>query len=547
MDIRVRVPAGWWIVALLSASSLAAAGSDLRLADAEKIRDREAVRSLLKQHADVNASQADGSTALAWAAHWNDVETAELLIRAGANVNAANDYGVTPLSLACTNANAAMVEKLSSAGANPNAAQWTGETPLMTCARTGNGNAVKSLLAHGADANAKTRRGQTALMWAAAQARSEIVRMLVEGGADVNAKSHLPEGFTPLLRVTFGMYDHAAGQFDKSDATGGHKDPSHSKGGFTPLMFAARIGDRDSARILLAAGAKINDATPDYGNALVVASANGQEALGVFLLENGADPNGSDAWGFTALHYALREGITAIGMHRRRIPSDRDWLRPNQPGLVKALLAHGANPNARVTKGFPPYDYAPFARDDINNMPLLRQPGATPFLLAAAANDAGLMRELVGKGADPLLTTEDGVTPLMVAAGLGRLEDRTQEEEKNALEAVKLAVELGADVKATDKDGQTALHGAAYRGGNAIIRFLAEKGAKLDAKDRYGQTPLSISEGDPARLVDSRDKRYRQLRGAHKSTAELLLQLGATPLAPRAAQRSDAVSAKSSQ
>jgi len=219
-----------------------------------------------------------------------------------------------------------------------------------------------------------------------------------------------------------------------------------------------------------------------------------------------------------------------IGMARGTIPTDPDWVFPNMPDLLKALLAQGADPNARVTKGFPPYNYPPFARADINNMTLLRQPGATPFLLAAASGDVAAMRALVAAGADPLQATQDGVTPLMVAAGLGRLEDRTPPEETRALKAVQFGVELGADVNAADKDGETALHGAAYRGSNAIIEFLVSKGARLDPKDRYGQTPLSVAQGDPFRFVDPRDKRYRGLINAHQSTAELLLKMGAPPV-----------------
>jgi ankyrin repeat protein len=539
MGCRIERLGGWWLVSLLSAGSLVAASGDLRLVEAVKIGDKEAVRSLLQEHADVNAPQGDGATALAWAAHRNDLETAELLIRAGANVNAANDYGVTPLSLACTNRDAAMVEKLLQAGANPNAAQWTGETVLMTCARAGNADAVKLLLARGADVNGETRRGQTALMWAVAQRRPAVARMLIERGADVNAKSHTLEGFTPLLHVTYGLYDHVPGQFDKFDATGGHHDPTSSKGGFTPLLFAARVGDLDSARILLAAGANVNEVALENGSALVVASANGHEALAIFLLDKGADPNVTDGYGFTALHYALRQGITAIGMSRTRIPTDAVWLRPNMPELVKALLVHGANPNARAVKGFPPYNYPPFARADINPMPHIRQPGATPFLLAAAAGDARLMRLLLASGADPLLTTEERTTALMVAAGLGKVEDLTEQEEESALEAAKLALELGVDVNAANRDGRTALHGAASLGANTIIQFLVEKGAELDPKDKYGVTPLIIAAGEAGRLVARGDRRFRLANRSHKSTADLLLRLGAIPLPAPAAARSD--------
>ena len=534
MDLKVIRCSGWTIVFLLSVvlsvGGLAAPSDDLRLAEAVKNRDRATVLALLKQRVDVNTPQPDGTTALAWAARWDDLELADLLIRARANPNTANDYGVTPLSMACTNGSHAMVAGLLRARANPNAALWSGETPLMVCARTGNSDAVRSLLEHGADVNKETRRGQTALMWAAAQKRLEIARMLIAGGANANAASHLIEGFQPLLYATYGVHEHVPGQQDRHDPEDLHRDPVASKGGFTPLLFAAMHGDLEMARMLLAAGANLRPATSDYGNALLVAAANGHEALAIFLLDQGADPNVTDGWGLTPLHYAVREGIAAIGMARRRIATDRNWVFPNMPGLLKALLAHRADPNARIGKGFPPYNYPPFARDDINNMAHLRQPGATPFFLAAASGDVGAMRALAAAGANPLLATQDGVTPLIGAAGLGRLEDRTPAEEANALEAVHLAVELGADVNAADQDGETALHSAAYRGANAIIEFLVGKGARLDPKDRYGQTPLSIAQGDPFRFVDPRDKRYRGLVNQHQSTAELLLQLGATPV-----------------
>jgi ankyrin repeat protein len=524
MNLHVIRFAVWTMVLLLSAVlpivSLAVPGDDLRLVEALKNRDRATVLALLKQGVDVNTPQPDGTTALAWAARWDDLEAADLLIQANANPNAANDYGVTPLSVACSNGSAAMAGKLLRAGANPNAALWSGETPLMVCARTGNSDAVRSLLEHGGDVNKATRRGQTALMWAAAQKRLEIARMLIGRGADVNAASHLIEGFQPLLYATFGAHEHVPGQMDR-------RDP----------VFAAMHGDSEMAKTLLAAGADLHHAAADYGNALLVAAANGHEAVALFLLAQGANPNVTDGWGLTPLHYAVRAGIEAIGMARRRTATDPNWILPNMPELLKALLAQGADPNARIGKGFPPYNYPPFARDDINNMPHLRQAGATPFLLAAASGDVPAMRALAAAGANPVLATQDGVTPLIVAAGLGRLEDRTPAEEAHALDAVRMAVELGADVNAANKDGETALHAAAYRGSNAIIEFLVSKGARLDPKDRYGQTPLSIAQGDPFRFVDPRDKRYRGLVNEHKSTAELLLRLGAAPVTRSEARR----------
>ena len=540
-DTKLRTLISWWMVSLLSVATLAAAEGDLRLVEAAKNKDREAARSLLQQQVDVNTPQPDGATALAWAAHWNDLETADLLIRAGADANAANDYGVTPLALACSKGSAAMVEKLLDAGADPNAAQRMGVTPLMTCARAGSAEAVKLLLARKADANAKeARRGQTALMWAVAQKHLEVARLLTEYGADVNAKSHMPDGFTPLQFLTYGVHRRDPTGPDHFEPGDIHPDPSSSRGGFTALMFAARQGNVDSARLLVAAGANVNDSSPGYGSALVVAASSGHEPMALFLLEKGADPNGTDIWGFAPLHYALAEGITAISVSRKRIPTDRYWLRSNMPELVKSLLEQGANPNARVGKGFPPFNYPAFVRTTGNSMPQIRQPGATPFLLAAACFDASLMRLLYSHGADPLLTTDEGTTPLMVAAGMGRLDDLTEEEKKLALDAAKLAVELdggvnAANVNASNQDGRTALAAAAYLGVNAVIQFLVDQGADLEAADRYGQTALSIAQGIPPKVI-GRDKRFPR-PPAHKDTEALLLKLGATPRrAPEAAR-----------
>ena len=498
MDVKVRGLCAWWALTLLSVASLAATRRDPRLLEAVKKGDREVVQTLLKQHVDVDTPQEDGTTALAWAAHRDDLDMAELLIRASANVNAANDYGVTPLSLACTNGNAAMVEKLLQAGANSNAALSTGETALMTAAHTGNVEAVKSLLVHGAEVNAtESERGQTALMWAVAENHTEVVRALIEHGADVHARS---------------------------------------KGGFTPLLFAAQQGNLDSARILLAAGANVNEATVDDGSVLVVASASGHETFSIFLLDKGADPNAADGYGITALHYTVLKGLSILGGVRFRPTTFESALsylfRPNMQELAKALLAHGANPNAHILAAPP----LPHSR------PLVMSPvGATPFLLAAASYDASLMRILAAGGADPLLATEENTTPLIMAAGLGeglgKLAPRTEEEDRSALEAVKLVVKLGADVNKANDVGLTALHSAAYVGADAIIQFLVEKGAKVGLKDKYGQTPLSIAERIiPAGLVDG----YLKPTSIHKSTADLLRKLGATPLTAHATQVSDA-------
>ncbi len=533
--IKMKALRGWLAVSLLSAASFAATGDNLRLVVAAQNRDREAVRSLLQQHMDVNAAQADGATALAWASHWDDLEMADLLIRAGANVNAANDYGITPLSLACTNGSSAMAEQILKAGANPNAAQWTGETAFMTCARTGAVDAVKAMLARKADVNAKTRRGQTALMWAVAEKHPEVARVLIERGADVNATTQLLPGFKPIEHLDYGIYDHVVGEPDHHDLSRVHLDPASSRGGYTPLLFAARSGDIESAKMLIAAGAKVNVAGPD-GSPLLVASASGHEALAILLLDKGADPNAVDAYGIAALHWAVQEGLAAITAAKIQAPTDRLWYHPDMPDLVKALLAHGANPNAQITKGTPPWDFPPYAHGGGIALPQIRQVGATPFFLAAAAGDLNLMHVLISAGADPKQANVEGTTPLMVASGVGLKQDRPKAQEKAVLEAVKLLVELGNDVKAVAVGGRTALHGAAYTGSNEIIQFLAARGADLNAKDKYGETPLSIAAGDPARLVDPFDKRFRQQPVPHKATADLLLKLGAAPLPTEAAK-----------
>lgn len=495
MSAKPKAMCNVWILLLLPVLGTAAA-NDLRLVDAVEKGNRETARSLLNEPIDVNAAQADGATALHWAAHWNDLEMAELLIRAGANTNAANDYSVTPLSLACTNGSAAMVDKLLNVGADPNLPLPTGETALMTCAWTGNAEAVKHLLESGADVHAReSRSGQTALMWALEQRHSEAARALVDGGADVHARS---------------------------------------QSGFTPLLFAAKQGDLESVRILLAAGANTNEGTPvrsvtgrrragtvpDGMNPLLMASVSGHEDLALFLLENGADPNAADGTGATALHYALLKGMALVGAVSTRLAVNTHVFRPNMMNLVHALLARGGNPNARLLQD----PRLP------GNTPRFSLIGATPFLFATATGDVDLMRFLMESGADPMLATTKNATPLMVAAGLGNTEDPTEERKKLALEAAKMLVELGANVNAVGENDWTALHGAAYTGADAMAQFLVEKGAQLDVEDAFGQTPFSIATGQiGAFIVQFQKKPF----GPHPSTADLLLQLGADPSAAK--------------
>ncbi len=505
MKIQFQLLGVWFLAALLPAISLAA-DSDLRLVEAVKRGDTDAVRYLLQQPVDVNAPQADGATALAWAAHRNDLETAELLIRAGANVNAANDYGVTPLSLACTNRNAAIVGRLLQAGADPNAAQMTGETALMTCARTGSVEAAKRLIEHGADVNAREAQGgQTALMWAVAEKHPAVARLLIEQGAEVNATSYGSDGYTPLLYAA----NHLAAKPVRAKSSG-----------FQPLLFAAQQGDIESARILLEAGADLNNSTPEYGNALVVACASGHEALALLLLEKGADPNVADGLGITPLHYAVRKGLSDLIGFQFEFQYDTYYREPwsNLPQLVKALLAAGANPNVQIKSSLTNFpSRAPHAA---------RMVGATPFFFASVSADASLMRILAASGADPLLPARGDTTTLMVAAGGVWKAHRSEEEKKAALEAVQLVVEMGADVNAANAAGETAMHAAAYTGADAIVEFLAKNGAQVNVGDMSGETPWTMAKG-----ISPRPSRAG-LYGNHKSTASLLVELGATPMTP---------------
>ena len=424
-----------------------------------------------------------GATDLHWAAHRDDVGLVDRLIRQGANVNAANEYGVTPLALACTNRNAAIVERLLAAKANPDVAQTNGVTPLMECARTGAAAAVASLLARGASIDAAhAQSGQTALMWAAAGKHPEVVKLLIGRGANVRARS---------------------------------------KGGFTPLLFAARSGDEESARLLIDAGAEVNEATPEHGSALVLASAGGHERLAQLLLERGANPNAADRFGITPLHNAMQHGLTSlVGM---RFDESYRLQPANMPDLAAALLKRGANPNARIsandTRG---PDGTPF-----------EMRGATPYFLAAVAGDATLMQLLARSGADPTIGVEGGATPLMAAARsacTGSCEFRGANLETDpvaaaaALEAVRVAIESGADVHAVNDDGQTAMHLAAFTGADGAVQLLAERGAAIDPQDKRGETPWSMAAGLSTVL------RYRGQYGTHERTAALLLKLGAKPI-----------------
>jgi uncharacterized protein len=407
----------------------------------------------------------DGTTPLHEAAHVDDVQAMTRLIANGADVKAANRYGVTPLWLACLNGSAAAIELLLKAGADANAVLPGGETVLMTAARTGKPDAVNVLLRHGASVNAKEGwRGQTALMWAAAEGHAAVIEALVARGADVHARSN---------------------------------------GGFTALLFAAREGQIAASKALVAAGANLNDAIPSTTpidepapeetspgppeaglSVFLLATANAHFELAAWLLDQGADPNAAPR-GWTALHQM--SWVRKMGIAGSNDPAPPGSGNMSSLEFVRRLVAKGADVNARATK-----------RPQMG-LSTLNSVGATPFLLAARTADFELMRLLVELGADPRLPNEDNTTPLMVAAGVGTQnpgEDPGTEPE--VLEAVKVALELGNDLNAVDNNGETAMHGAALKHVPSVVRYLAERGARVDVwnrPDKRGWTPLKIADG----------------------------------------------------
>jgi ankyrin repeat protein len=490
MTMRATILAALMGSTILAGAALAAGGSDMSLVTAAKQGDRAAVQTLLNGRAKEDVAGAEGTGALVWAATRNDVEMADLLLRAGANVKAANEFGATALYAAAEHADPAMAVKLLAAGADANVPLMSGETPLMVAASRGNIETVRALLKGGADPNAQeVNGGQTALMWALSERQAAVVDALVKGGANVELAS---------------------------------------KTGFTPLMFAAQQGDADSASILLRAGAKPNEAQPKTAlTALLIASAMSRAQPVELLLDNGADPNAVDANGYSPLHRAVRDSDYGID------PERKDAVL----AIVKSLLKHGANPNLRikqdkekaaeeVKRGANAF-YGKRAALTVTEIVLQ---GSTPLLLAAEINNLDVIKALVEAGADHKIPTEQGTTALMMAAGAGTDVQRAREPEERAVavETAKFLVDHGVDVNAAGQFGWTALHAASYQGMNDVISYLVSKGANIDQKDSFGQTPLSISLSVLTKEIGARrlqiPRRYRE------DTAKLILALGATPL-----------------
>jgi len=577
--------AGTVALALLLAFDFAAASSEV--ADAAMQRDRAAVQRLLEDGANVNSAQADGATALHWAAYHGDADLARLLLAAGADPSAANRNGSTPMWLAASRGDAEVLAALLENGAEADEALPLGRTPLMLAARSGSVEAVRVLLDHGADPNARENaRGTTPLMQAADQGHADVIAVLIEHGADVAARSApvARDGRTAALghsddprnavrrqvlsilceeenpdvtalrnlvnestervwvelrranveltaedicsRVRRGslgfvtVADNAAGGAADGEGGGGgfRRQAQEPDGGeLTALVYAARTGAMDAARVLLEAGADVNQVTRYGWSPLLAATQNRNYQMGKFLIEHGADVNLANKGGWTPLYLATDNRNLEGGDYPTREP-DMDHLE-----FIKVLLDAGADPNARMIESTE-------TRTVFTNQ-WLDEEGATAFLRASQSGDIELMRLLLEYGADPHINTALGVTPLAVAAGIGWVEGITFEwSTEQTIEAVKLLLELGIDPNYQADTGRVALHGAAHKGATEVVRILVAAGARMDIRD-FGNTDNRGSPELAARTwlpIDYADGLVRvgvQSAIPHPETAEVLRQL----------------------
>jgi uncharacterized protein len=560
---------GLWAGAAALLGSMGAAEGASPIADATMNGDTAAVRQLLAQHVDVNSTQTDGATALHWAIYRGDVEIAKLLVAAGASVTQPNRDGATPLSLACQNGNVELVRLALDAGADPNETLPNGETALMMAARTGNTEPILLLIERGANVNAaENLRGTTPLMWAAAYENPDAVKVLLEHGADVGARSKVvPRGRRPYLaptvqsrisefvreigqagrRVTDGsglgevppddpreterlaaQRQRALKQLEAAPgpaAVGGSDDVDEAPqpanrapemwGGVPSLVFAARQGDIESARVILEHGADVNQQTEGGWTALLTAVQNRYYELASFLLEHGADPKIQNNGGWNPLYIATDNRNIEGGDYPTRKP-DMDHLE-----IIKLLIDHGADLNARM--------HSSTETRTIFTHQWLYEDGGTPFLRAAQSSDIELMKLLLEHGADPTLNTDDNTTPLMVASGIGWVEGVTYEWSKAAnLETVKMLLDLGIDVNGRNSEGRTALMGAAHKGRNEIVQLLVDRGADLNAHDIGSRDTIHKLAGVSWRAIDYSDGLVRvgvQSSIPHPETAALLRKL----------------------
>ena len=476
-------------VAVLSgALSFGAALGGSALADTAARGDMTGVRAMLAQKADVNAPQVDGTTALHWAAYHDDAETVKALLAAGANAKAVNRYGITPLAQACENGNEQIVEMLVKAGADVNVPHAEGETPLMTAARTGNPAVIQVLLDHGATINiGEEWRGQTPLMWAAAEGHVNAVKLLLAKGALIDTKSKVFD-FTALR--------------PKAGSVG----MNFPRGGFTPLLFAAREGHFDVVKTLVDAGADINLPDPDGTTPTLISIVNFHYDIAAYLIEHGADLNSADVRGRTPLFAAVDQKNLDISNRPPAKVEDK-----NTPlSLMKLLIVKGANTNATLLKAIAP-------RAVLDGADGAMGAGATPFLRAARAGDIESMKLLMENKANPKTATSAGVNALMFAAGASWRDGKTRAPEADSIEAVKWLVSMGFDVNETATNGETALHGAAGRGADIVVQLLVDLKADVNAKDKNGKTPYDAASGGAI---------PGGVKLPHDTTMELLKKLG---------------------
>jgi ankyrin repeat protein len=476
--------------------------------------DREAVRQLLRQNADLNAAQGDGMTALHWAASRNDVEMGKMLLAAGANLKSATRIeGLTPLAVACTNGSAAMVELLLSKGADAN---LRGElwTPLMLASASGSTESVKLLLDHGADVNAKeSSHHQTALMFAAGRDRASVVSLLATHGADLNITSD-------VIQLATVSVDENGNRTTPAANGGAANDRAKARvmGGMTALHFAARDNQKEAVRALVEAGADLNVQSPgDKGTPLVIAITNGHYDVAKYLVDHGANPNLATADGLAALYATIDCQWKPVAWEPTpRVEQDTvDYLT-----LLKDLLDHGAYPDVKLTKKL---WFRPIDHDGM----WVKYSGTTPFWRAAQATDVDAMKLLVAHGADPKVGSDQKDTPLAMAAGVGWTGNFSQNAPESFVKATKYLVEeIGLDVNTQDVQGYTPLMGASYRGDNDTVRYLVEHGAKMDLRNEKGWSATDMANGPCCFAIGG------SLPPPHPETVSFLLKLGAPALLP---------------
>jgi uncharacterized protein len=467
LKMAVRAGLAAALLAVGAQSHVWAAGT---LIDAAKANDSAGALALVKDKADVNAAESDGTTPLHYAVFHDDVALVESLLKAGAKASVVNRYGSTPLLEAAVRGNPIVIEKLLKAGADPNVGNGDGQTPLMTLSRTSNIEAAKLLIKHGANVNETERwHNQTPLMWAAAESQPAMVKLLLDHGAKADARSvinHWPRMVTAEPRAQ-----------------------QREIGGLTPLLYATREGCLECVKLLLGAHADPNLPDPEGVTPLIMAVTNFHFDVGAYLVSNKANVNSWDWWGRTPLWAAVDLNTIPHGGRPDRPSLDNT----TSARMIEILLDAGAHPNVQL-KLFPPYR----AVGPDRGADMMLTMGATPLLRAAKAADVTAVRLLLAHGANPNLPNIQGVTPIMAAAGLGSNEIDTRgrfKTQPDQIASIDLLVKAGADINAHDNRGQTALHGAALFGYDDVIKDLVAHNADVNAKDQKGMTPLDSAMG----------------------------------------------------